>query len=112
MKAASSTLFFVAKRVRAGTHAVHLDALNTLLRRDAKTFSAELSKLAYDRGLAVTNKDGTTRPIPITATAVVRDGHELKRRAALSAHLSSATFKMSQSVLAGEAKELLLSALS
>lgn len=89
-----------------------LDALNTLLRRDAKSFAKELSKLAYERGLAVTNNDGTTRAIPVTATAVVREGQELKRRAALSALLSSATFKMSRSVLAGEAKQLLLSALS
>lgn len=89
-----------------------MDSFFDALRREAKAFAPTLSKLAYERGLAVTNKDGTTRPIPVTATPVIRDAQELKRRAALSAHLASATFKMSRSVLAGPAKELLLGALS
>ncbi len=82
------------------------------LRRDAKAFGPTLAKTAYQRGLAVTAKDGTTRPIPITATPVILELAELQRRAALSALLASAGVKMSRSILAGAARELLLGALS
>ncbi|MFL5322466.1 MAG: hypothetical protein ACJ790_22595 [Myxococcaceae bacterium] len=89
-----------------------MDTLSDILRKQANRFGGQLAHLAFERGLAVTNKDGTTRAIPVTATPVIRDAQELKRRAALSAHLASATFKISRSVLAGPAKELLLGALS
>jgi hypothetical protein len=40
-----------------------------MLRHQAKHFGPDLAKTAYARGLAVTAADGSTRPIPITATA-------------------------------------------
>ncbi|MFO0599170.1 MAG: hypothetical protein U0228_27935 [Myxococcaceae bacterium] len=81
---------------------------------DAKRFGQELADTAYARGLAVTNKDdGTTKPIPITATPVIIDGAELKRRQDLAAKISSATMKMSNLVLrdAGR-RDLVLDGLS
>jgi hypothetical protein len=83
-----------------------------VLRRQASHFGSELAQTAYQRGLAVTQKDGTTRPIPITATPVILDAEEIKRRAGLAAHLSSAAVKMSGAVLGGSASEVLLGALS
>jgi hypothetical protein len=84
------------------------------LQHDAKRFGQELADTAYARGLAVTNKDdGTTKPIPITATPVIIDAEELARRQRLSARLSSATLKMSRAVLANpERSELVLGGLS
>lgn len=70
------------------------------LKWDAKRFGQELADTAYQRGLAVTNKDdGTTKPIPITATPVLIDGDELKRRQGLAAKIASATLKMAHLVL-------------
>lgn len=67
---------------------------------DAKRFGQELADTAYARGLAVTNKDdGSTRPIPITATPVLIEADELKRRQGLAAQIASATLKMSNLVL-------------
>lgn len=87
--------------------------LDTALRRDARHFGPELAHLAYQRGLAVTAKsDGVTTPIPVTATPVIIESAELKRRVKLSALLSSAGLKMSNAVLRGAAKEWLLGALS
>lgn len=83
-----------------------------VLRREAAHFGPELARTAYARGLAVTLKDGTTRPIPVTATPVILDADEIRRRATLSAHLSSATWKMTRAILRGEQRELLLGALS
>lgn len=88
------------------------DALPVLLRREAQHFGVTLARLAYQRGLAVTAPDGSTRPIPITATPVVLGENELDRRVALSAHLSSAAVKMAHAILAGPSRELLLGALS
>ncbi len=82
------------------------------LSREAHPFAAELAKTAYARGLAVTAKDGSTRPIPVTATPVVLDGAEIHRRATLSTQLASATFKMARACLAGPRRAWLLSALS
>src|SRR5438067_1558518 len=83
------------------------------LRRDAAGFGSELARAAHGLGLAVTSKtDGSTRPIPITATPVVIGRTELVRRGQLSAHLASAGFKMSRAMLAGDDRELLLAALS
>ena len=81
---------------------------------DAKRFGQELADTAYARGLAVTNKDdGTTKAIPITATPVIIDEPELRRRQELAAHLASATLKMSRAVLANpERAELVLGGLS
>jgi hypothetical protein len=67
-----------------------------------------LAATAYQRGLAVTQKDGTTRPIPITGTAVVVPRSELKRRVRLSAALASAGVKMAHAITQGPARELLL----
>jgi hypothetical protein len=82
------------------------------LRREAKAFGPTLSKTAHARGLLVTDKDGSTRPIPITATPVILDAEEIKRRAHLSAHLSSAAFKMAKAVLSSSARDVLAAALS
>jgi hypothetical protein len=83
-----------------------------VLRRQAVHFGPELARTAYARGLAVTQKDGTTRPIPVTATPVILDAAEIRQRSALSAHLASATVKMTRAVLASGQRELLLGGLS
>ena len=43
-------------------------------RREAKGFGPTLAKAVYQRGLAVTQKDGSTKPIPVTATATISSG--------------------------------------
>ncbi|HZI15494.1 MAG TPA: hypothetical protein VE153_34300 [Myxococcus sp.] len=83
-----------------------------VVRSHARHIAPELAPLAYKRGLAVTLKDGTTRPIPITATPVVLDASEIRRRAELSARLSSATVKMARALLDGPDAQELLGALS
>ncbi|MFY0568843.1 hypothetical protein ACN28E_34165 [Archangium lansingense] len=89
-----------------------MQELLEVLRRQAVHFGPELARTAYKRGLAVTQKDGSTRPIPVTATPVILDAAEIRRRATLSAHLASATMKVTRTVLASEEKELLLGGLS
>ena len=89
-----------------------MNELLEVLRFQAPKFGAELAQTAYKRGLAVTAPDGTTRPIPITATPVILDAAEIRRRAELAAQLSSATQKMSDAVLNGGTREVLLGALS
>lgn len=89
-----------------------MQELLEVLRRQAVHFGPELARTVYERGLAVTQKDGSTRPIPVTATPVILDAAEIRRRASLSAHLASATVKVTRAVLAGEEKELLLGGLS
>ncbi len=81
---------------------------------DAKHFGQTLAETAYARGLAVTSKDdGSTRPIPITATPVIVDAEELARRQQLAQRISSATLKMSRAVLASEGRrELVIHGLS
>ncbi len=88
--------------------------LRNALTWDAKRFGQELADTAYARGLAVTNKDdGSTKAIPITATPVIIDEPELRRRQELSAKISSATLKMSRMVLADpDRSELVLGGLS
>ncbi|XHF28929.1 hypothetical protein NR792_12440 [Corallococcus exercitus] len=86
--------------------------LMDVLRRQAHYFGPELAKTAYQRGLAVTKPDGSTQPIPITATPVILDAEEIKRRALLSAKLASATMKMARAMLGGPDAEVLLGALS
>jgi hypothetical protein len=88
--------------------------LRNALTWDAKRFGQELADTAYARGLAVTNKDdGSTKAIPITATPVIIDEPELRRRQELSARISSATLKMSRAVLKNEERsELVLGGLS
>jgi hypothetical protein len=83
-----------------------------VLRRQAIHFGPELARTAYARGLAVTQKDGSTRPIPVTATPIILDDAEIRARAALSAHLASATVKMTRAALAGQHRELVLGGLS
>jgi hypothetical protein len=85
-----------------------VNELLEVLRFQAPKFGAELARLAYQRGLAVTQKDGSTRPIPITATAVILDAAEIRRRSEVAAKLSSATMKMSEAVLNGGSSEVLL----
>jgi hypothetical protein len=69
--------------------------LNDVLSYDSKHFGPELAKLAFERGLAVTDKTtGETKAIPITATPYIIDENELKRRQEIAAQLASATLKM------------------
>lgn len=82
------------------------------LRYQAKHFGPELARNAYRRGLAVTAKDGGTKPIPITATPIVCDAEEIQRRVQLTTRLSSAGFKMAKAVLEGESRPLLYDAMS
>ena len=89
-----------------------MQELLEVLRQQAVHFGPELARAAYARGLAVTQRDGTTRPIPVTATPVILDAEEIRRRATLSAHLASATMKVTRAVLASERRELLLGGLS
>ncbi len=89
-----------------------MQELIDVLRSQARHIAPDLARLAYQRGLAVTRPDGTTRPIPITATPVVLDAAEIRRRSELSAHLSSATTKMARAILGGAEAEVLLGALS
>ena len=85
--------------------------LEVLWRKGASGGSA-LARSAYAKGLAVTTPDGSTRPIPITATPVIVEQREIEWRAELSGLLSSAAVKMARSVLAGANRVLLLGALS
>lgn len=87
-------------------------ALLDVLRSQAVHFGPELARAAYARGLAVIQKDGAPRPIPLTATPVILEAAEIRRRANLSAQLSSAAVKMTRAALAGEHRELLLGGLS
>ncbi len=89
-----------------------MNELLEVLRFQAPKFGAELAQTAYKRGLAVTAPDGTTRPIPITATPVILDAAEIRRRSELAAQLSSATLKMADAVLNGGTRDVLLGALS
>lgn len=84
------------------------------LQWDAKRFGQELADTAYARGLAVTSKeDGSTKPIPITATPVIVDDAELKRRQGIAAQLASATLKAARAVLSSDnRKDLVLNGLS
>ncbi len=89
-----------------------MQELLEVLRRQAVHFGPELARTAYKRGLAVTQQDGSTRPIPVTGTPVILDAGEIQRRAQLAARLSSATVKMAGAMLGGSASEVLLGALS
>lgn len=89
-----------------------MHALLEVLRAEAPSFGHLLARTSFAQGLAVTLKDGSTRPVPITATPVVIDRSELRRRAELSARLASASVKMSRAVLAGPRRALLADALS
>src|SRR5258705_4675404 len=83
------------------------------LKTGAKHFGPLLAERAHTRGLAVTNKaDGTTKPIPITATPVIISRAELDRRLRLSAHLASAGAKMAHALLTGPARAMLLDGMS
>lgn len=73
-----------------------------------KTLGPGLAQTVFSRGLAVTQKDGSAKPIPVTATPVVLPLAEIRRRARLSAAIASAGVKMARAVIAGPARELLL----
>lgn len=89
------------------------DELRDVLAAGAPAFGPTLARLAAERGLAVTRKeDGSTRPIPVTATPVVIERGELSRRQRLAARLASAGLKMSRAVLAGTRRETVESGLS
>jgi hypothetical protein len=90
-----------------------IDAMRGRLEREARHFGPTLAKLAAERGLAVTKKDdGAIVPIPITATPVVLEAAEGRRRQALAAKLASAGLKMSRAVLGGLRRELVFDGLS
>ncbi|MDQ3263649.1 MAG: hypothetical protein M3Y59_08320 [Myxococcota bacterium] len=78
----------------------------------ARDFGPTLAQLAYQRGLAVTDKEGNTKPIPISATPVIVEQAEIQRRAGIAARLSSAGFKMARAMLASEHRDLLVDAMS
>ncbi|MDC0708504.1 hypothetical protein POL68_08490 [Stigmatella sp. ncwal1] len=89
-----------------------MNELLEVLRRQGSHFGPELARTAFQRGLAVTKKDGTLQPIPITATPVILEAAEIRRRSELSARLASAALKMAEAVLAGSTQEVLLGGLS
>ncbi len=92
---------------------VQLEDLRAALERGAPQFGPRLARLAAERGLAVTKKDdGSTKPIPITATPMVIDASELSRRQRLAALLASAGLKMSRAVLGGLRREVVFNGLS
>jgi hypothetical protein len=83
------------------------------LRHDAPRFGPRLASLAFERGLAVTDKaDGSQRPIPVTATPVLVERTELRRRQRLAMHLSAATLKVAHLALASARAPLVLDGLS
>ncbi len=83
-----------------------------VLRPFAASDGSALARSAFGRGLAVTKSDGSTRPIPITATPVIAERRQIEQLAQLSARLSSAALKMARAVLGSEDRELLAGALS
>lgn len=89
-----------------------MHALLEAIPRAAASFGPTLARAAHARGLAVTQQDGSTRAIPVTATPVILEPSDLKRRLWLSTHLSAATVKMAQAILASDRRELILGALS
>lgn len=86
--------------------------LDRALRDDAPRFGQALARTAAERGLMVTALDGSTRPIPVTATPVLVEPAELARRVRLAASLSSATLKVSRLVLSTSRRGLVLDGLS
>lgn len=105
------TFRFHLRRAQSRQATVH-HPLVDLLRRDAPRFGPALAIDAHSRGLAVTQKDGTTRAIPVTATPIILPVAEIDRRAAAASLLSSAAFKMAESTLQSDDAERLLGALS
>lgn len=90
-----------------------IDELRQALEEDAAAFGPTLAAQAAARGLAVTKQaDGSTRPIPITATPVIIERAELERRQHLAALLASAGLKVSRAVLAGLHRESVFGGLS
>ncbi len=89
-----------------------MQSLLDILQADARRFGPTLAEAAYARGLAVTQKDGTTRPIPVTATPVIIPAAELRRRVDATRAISSAALKVARWVLGGDAPERILGALS
>jgi hypothetical protein len=83
-----------------------------VLRAKAAELGPALARSAFARGLAVTNPDGSARPIPITLTPVVASARAIHQCTLLSSLLSSAAVKMATAVLAGPDRELLVGALS
>src|SRR4051812_44422119 len=93
------------RRARQALKGRAVHPLLDILRRDATRFGPELAEAAHARGLAVTQKDGTTRAIPVTATPVILPAEEIRRRADSATLLSRATFKMAQATLKGPDSE-------
>lgn len=100
-------------RVGAASAASTANALHAALSRTIPDLAPELARAAFRRGLAVTDRHGGTRPIPIAALPVVLDDVELDRRMRLATLLASACLKMANAALAGaELRASLLGALS
>ncbi len=93
-------------------HQRPVPALQDLLRQEAAAFGPTLAQAAFERGLAVTSPDGSRRPIPVTATAIVLSRAEIERRVEAARLISSAALKVSRCVLRGEHRERILGALS
>jgi hypothetical protein len=70
-----------------------------------------LAERAFEGGLAVTQADGTVRPIPIGAIPVILSDEEVRRRRELAMHLTHATAKAARWRLAGPGRHAVLDAL-
>jgi hypothetical protein len=88
------------------------DTLHAALRRDAARLGPQLAALAHARGLAFTNPDGSTRPLPIAITPVIIARAELERRLWASERISAAAAKLSRALLRGPERERVLAGLS
>jgi hypothetical protein len=82
--------------------------IDAIARAHAATLTKALSERTYARGLAVTQKDGSTRPIPTTVTPKVVEASEIRRACELSAHLATGGAKLARAVIDSPARELLL----
>lgn len=77
----------------------------------ASAWGSSLAERAAHAGLAVTQPDGTRRPIPIGALPVILSDEEIAHRTALAAHLVSATAKAARWRMASSRRDAVLSAL-
>lgn len=78
----------------------------------AAAIGTRLSQRAASAGLAVTQADGTIRPIPIGAIPVVLSDDQIRRRRELATDLTAATAKAARWRLAGSQRATVAAALS
>jgi hypothetical protein len=82
-----------------------------LLAPQAERYARVLATRAYEAGLAVTQADGHTRPIPIGALPQIVDDADIEHRAAVAARLVAATARAARWRLAGAGRDATLAAL-